>query len=217
LQSRSSAGEGAIMNNRREIVTTDMLKKKHMEDLYKEVNPWKYRESHFNAYKSIFGDIIDYLPHPLKVLELGIGEGYFANEFLDYFKNRVLIYSGIEISQNASERAMSKLDGYGAFDGVVVGDYEEMDISLSGINLVICWESLYHCNSPKGVIGKLEREMDVGAYLLVADSCGRYTVREHPHRSFNFSVVKKSVYPKYVHTGKRWKSLISFLTKLERR
>ena len=205
------------MKDRREIVTKDMLKKKHMENFYKEVNPWKYRECDFNAYKFIFGEIIDYLPHPLKVLELGIGEGYFANEFLDYFKNRVLIYSGIEISQNAAERAMSMLDGYDAFDGVVVGDFEEMDLSLSGINLVVCWESLYYCNSPKGVIGKLEMEMDFGAYLLVADSCGRYTVREHPHRSFNFSVVKKSVHPKYVHTGKRWKSLISFLTKLGRR
>jgi len=191
------------------------FKKQGMEQFYQSSNnPWGYGNKHFEVYRYVFGEIENELPEFLFVLELGCGEGYFAKVLLDYFKNRIAYYIGIDISQTAIKTATKRLKKYqNTF--LSVEDFELGDSwtkYIGDVNFVIANESLYYCDRPKTVIAKLDEHMVRDSHLLIADSIIRYATRESPHRDFNFKFVKKIIHNSHFIDGYRW-SVKAFLSK----
>ena len=133
---------------------------------------------------------------------------------MDYFKDRVAYYIGIDISATAIKVAKEKFKDYqNVF--FFVEDFESSNswTEYAGdVNFVIANESLYYCDVPKAVIAKLDKYMVPSSYLLIADSIVRYTTRESPHRDFNFELIKKVTHNLFFIDEGRW-SLKAFLTK----
>jgi len=191
------------------------FKKQEMEKFYRSGdNPWGFGDAHLEVYRYLFGEIEAELPEFLFVLELGCGEGFFAKRLLDYFKDRVAYYIGVDISATAIKIATKRFKKHqNTF--LSVEDFELGDSwtkYLGDVNFVIANESLYYCDRPKTVIEKLDKHMVRDSYLLIADSIIRYSIRESPHRDFNFELVKKIYHNSCFVGGRRW-SVKAFLTK----
>lgn len=191
------------------------FKKQGMEKFYQSGdNPWSYGDKHSEVYEYIFKEIRNELPEFLFVLELGCGDGYFAKVLLEYFKNRIAYYIGIDISATAIKIATKRLKKYqNVF--LSVEDFElgnSWTKYVRDINFIVANESLYYCDRPKTVIAKLDEHMVRDSYLLIADSIIRYSTRESPHRDFNFKLVKKMIHNSCFLDRKRW-SVKAFLTK----
>lgn len=191
------------------------FKKQGMEKFYQSgKNPWGYGDKHSEVYRYIFDEIEAELPEFLFVLELGCGEGHFAKVLLDYFKNRVAYYIGVDISATAIKIATKRFKGNQDIF-LFVEDFELGDLwtkYAEDVNFVIANESLYYCDRPKTVIAKLDKHMVRNSHLLIADSIIRYSTRESPHRDFNFKFVKKIIHNSHFIDGYRW-SVKAFLSK----
>ena len=191
------------------------FKKDEMEQFYRSGdNPWGYSPEYLEVYNYLFSEIEKELPKSLFILDLGCGEGFFANVLLDYFKTRIAYYIGIDISETAIKIATEKFSSNQNIF-LSIEDFEQSDNwtkYLEDVNFVIANESLYYCNRPKTVVAKLNDNMVAGSHLMIADSIVRYTTRESPHREFDFELVKKILHNSCFIDGHRW-SLKAFLTR----
>jgi len=191
------------------------FKKQDMERFYRSgKNPWGYGDKYSKVYRYMFDEIKAGLPEFLFVLELGCGDGFFAEVVLDHFKNRIAYYIGVDISETAIKIATKRLKKYqNTF--LFVEDFELGDNwvkYVSDVNLVVANESLHYCDRPKIVVAKLDKHMVRDSHLLVADSIIRYNTRESSYRDFNFKLVKKIIHNSYFIDKNRL-AVKAFLTK----
>lgn len=193
-----------------------------MKEFYKDVNPWNYGDKHKKVYGILFNDIEDKLPDKMDIVELGSGEGYFAEEFINRFNNKINSYTCIDISSDALVRSSFKLSKLG-FNGIlrfILADFDsddllghpELRLSLEDSNLIIAMESLYYAHHPTRVLNNINNLLKSETMMMISDSLVLYVIREFPHRKLNHELIKKVTIPLY-HDGKIQRSLKTFLSK----
>lgn len=194
------------------------LKTVDMEPLYQENdNPWSYRDCDLEVHRKMFNQFSPHLPKVLNVLDLGAGEGFFAENFCKTLSDRHTInYTCVDVSTTALIRAKSRLvDTPIAFNYKVCNfeeHPEEIAHDLQNSNLMIALEVLYYAvYGCTRVLKGLNEHITPGSHFLNADSLGIYVCREFLHKKLDYKTIDKFSHPMYKDKDNRTHSLIAFL------
>jgi tRNA (cmo5U34)-methyltransferase len=122
---------------------------------------------------------IEVLPFPrtaaLRVIDLGIGTGYFTERFLNHFPNsRVL---GIDGAQAMVELAKERLRALASRIEFVIGDFRNLQQLVPGvgtIDLVFSAYALHHLSRPdkETVLSQVVELLVAGGWFINADLIG---------------------------------------------
>jgi tRNA (cmo5U34)-methyltransferase len=119
---------------------------------------------------------IEVLPFPrtaaLRAIDLGIGTGYFTNQFLNHFPNsRVL---GIDGAQAMVELAKARLRSLASRVQFVIGDFRKLQALAPGTgtaDVVFSAYALHHLSRPdkETVLGQVVELLVPGGWFINAD------------------------------------------------
>lgn len=198
------------------------LKKAQMPDFYVEnENPWQYDDLHVASHTEILKAFSDKLPDRLVVMDLGMGEGHFAEVLFETFGDRIQHYFGIEIAQAGIDRARKRL---ARFENkkcnritLINCDYEtscslpSMKDITGEVNLFIAIESLYYCSGCTYALNAIDPIIRPGSFFINADSLGLYICREHLHKKLGWDLIDRHSVWMFIDEHGRNRKLHAFL------
>jgi len=104
-------------------------------------------KSFFDAVKDILRDL-----KPLKILEVGAGEGFMAQLVYEFYSEKADVF-GIDISANIIEQAQKKYPDI-KFSAQSIYD---LDFDAKSFDLVVAFEVLEHLDDPERAIAEIKR------------------------------------------------------------
>ncbi len=135
-------------------------------------NPWQYERIVSIFFDSIKKEFISIVKkrNPKRVLEIGCGDGWLADELSIRGE-----YIGVDISRKRIEKAKNR----GLKAQFINANILELEFDEGYFDLVIAWDSLHHIPDINGLYKKIHKWLSKKGMFLVNDYIGIGRFREY--------------------------------------
>ncbi len=150
----------------------------YLEEKFSRPDPWKYKTSPYEKakYRRQIEIIMDRMPEPQSILEIGSAEGAHTIMLADSFPMAKI--TAVEISSNAINRAREMLMDYQDKVRIINADIAnyEPKIKESSFDVCIWSESVYYVGARESLnrtyylLGSIVRKLKPGGILVMANT-----------------------------------------------